>query len=188
MPAPKETMTRRVSPDPEKRRRQIVVAAAELIVEQGSTDFTHRKIAARAEIPLGSTTQYFATLDDIRLAAMQYLADKIDDDIAQFRETLESHGPSPAALADKYLPQLHNRPTARAETALICAAATNPVLRRHALRWFEGLVEALEPHIGRDRAMAVGIFADGATIHAALNDTPIDRALLIDTLTALMRR
>jgi DNA-binding transcriptional regulator YbjK len=185
---PKKTVARRVSPDPEKRRRQIVLAAAELIVEQGSTEFTHRQIAARAQIPVGSTTQYFATLDDIRLAAVQHLADKIDDDIAEFQKALESHGPSAVAFADKYLPQLHDRQTVRAETALICAAVTNQDLRVHALRWFEGLVEALEPHIGKDRATAVGIFADGVTVHAALNDTPIDRDLLVDTLTALMHR
>ncbi|OBC07726.1 hypothetical protein A5784_07985 [Mycobacterium sp. 852013-50091_SCH5140682] len=186
MAKPNKATTRRVSPDPDKRRHEIVVAAAELIVEQASTEFTHRQIAARARVPLGSTTHYFSSLDDIRLAAMKFLADKVDDDIAQLRETLDSHGPSPAALADKYLPQLHDPRTARAETALICAAAKDPNLRQHALRWFDGLVQALEPHIGRDRATAVGIFADGATIHAALNDIAIDRSLLIDTLTALM--
>jgi DNA-binding transcriptional regulator YbjK len=188
VPSAKKTLARRISPDPEKRRRQIIVAAAELIVEQGPTGFTHRKIADRAQIPLGSTTHYFNTLDDIRLAAMQHLADKTDGDIAEFREAIESHGPSAVTLADKYLPQLHDRQTVRAETALICAAVTNHDLRVHAQRWFEGLVEALEPHIGRDRATAVGIFADGATVHAALDDTPIDRELLIDTLTALMHR
>ncbi|WP_441960596.1 TetR/AcrR family transcriptional regulator [Mycolicibacterium houstonense] len=188
MPAAKKTPARRVSPDPEKRRRQIVQAAAELIVETGSIELTHRKIAAKAQVPLGSTTQYFATLDDIRSAAMQYLADKVDDDIAEFQKALDSHGPSAAAFADKYLPQLHDRQTARAETALICAAVTNNDLRVHALRWYEGLVAALEPHIGREKATALGIFADGVTVHAALNDTPIDRDLLINSLNALMHR
>lgn len=184
----KNTSTRRMSPDPERRRRQIIVAAAELIVEQGPTGITHRKIADRARIPLGSTTQYFETLDDIRSAAMQHLAEKIDGDIAALRAAIESHGPSAAAFADMYLPQLRDRRTVRAETALICAAVTNRDLRVYSQQWFEGLVEALEPHIGRERATAVGIFADGVTIHAALDDAPIDRDLLIDTLNALMHR
>ncbi|WKG03915.1 TetR/AcrR family transcriptional regulator [Mycolicibacterium sp. HK-90] len=188
MPSAKKTPARRVSPDPEKRRLQIVQAAAELIIESGSLQLTHRKIAAQAQVPLGSTTQYFATLDDIRSAAMQYLADKIDGDIAEFQKALESHGPSAVIFADMYLPQLRDRQTVRAETAFICAAVTNKDLRVHALRWFEGLVEALEPHIGRDNATAVGIFADGVTVHAALNDAPIDRDLLIGTLNALMHR
>ena len=53
--------------DPEARRREIVTAAAELIVEIGVDALTHRKVAARAGVPLGSTTQYFATLDDLSL-------------------------------------------------------------------------------------------------------------------------
>lgn len=50
--------------DPEARRREIVTAAAELIVEVGAEAVTHRMVAARADVPLGATTQYFDTLDD----------------------------------------------------------------------------------------------------------------------------
>ncbi len=64
--------------DPEARRREIVTAAAELIVEVGAEAVTHRKVAARAGVPLGATTQYFDTLDDLRSAAFRALADEVD--------------------------------------------------------------------------------------------------------------
>ena len=52
--------------DPEGRRRAIIEAAAELIVEGGAASLTHRAFAARAGVSLGSTTQYFGSLDELR--------------------------------------------------------------------------------------------------------------------------
>ena len=62
--------------DPEERRRTIVEAAATLITEAGSEGLTHRLVAKRAGVPLGSTTQYFATLDDLREAALARLQEE----------------------------------------------------------------------------------------------------------------
>ena len=52
--------------DPEGRRRAIIDAAAELIVDSGASSLTHRAVAARAGVSLGSTTQYFSSLDELR--------------------------------------------------------------------------------------------------------------------------
>ena len=64
--------------DPEARRLAITTAAAELIVEIGVDAITHRKVAERAQVPLGATTQYFATLDDLRAAALAALVSHVD--------------------------------------------------------------------------------------------------------------
>lgn len=43
-----------------------------MLVEQGFAALTHRAVAARAEVPLASTTYYFASVDDLAEQALQH--------------------------------------------------------------------------------------------------------------------
>lgn len=171
--------------NPEERRRTIVEAAAALILEVGSAGLTHRLVAHRAEVPLGSTTQYFATLDDLRDAALAHLAHDIDVGLAEVSDTLAEHGPVPAVFAralHDYISQDH---LIRADMALISAAAVDPKLRPLAVRWSDGMVALLSPHVGARAARAVTAFADGVSMHALLNGTPMDVDDLTTALAAL---
>ncbi|WUI00716.1 TetR family transcriptional regulator [Spirillospora sp. NBC_00431] len=171
--------------DPEGRRRAIVEAAAGLITEVGSDGLTHRLVAGRAGVPLGSTTQYFATLDDLREAALQYLADEIDEGLAVVRETMKDVRTAPAALASAFQEYLRDTRLVQADSALTWASVRDPRLRPLSLRWFDELVAILSEHIGTARATAVAVFADGALWHAVLHEEPLDLDLLTDALTAL---
>ncbi len=115
--------------DPEERRRTIVEAAATLITEVGSEGLTHRLVAKRAGVPLGSTTQYFATLDDLREAALARLADDIDSGLAEVAETLAEHGPAAAVFAETLHDYLSDERLIRADLALVSAAVLDPALR-----------------------------------------------------------
>ena len=50
--------------DPERRTR-IITAALELIAAEGVAGISHRKIAAHADVPLGSMTYHFANMDEL---------------------------------------------------------------------------------------------------------------------------
>lgn len=63
---------RRVPNDPERRAR-IIAAALQVIVEQGVHRTTHRRIAAAADVPLGSLTYYFDDLTAILEEAFNHL-------------------------------------------------------------------------------------------------------------------
>jgi len=169
------------------RRRAIVEAAAALIAEQGSVDLTHRRVAAHAQVPLGATTYYFSSLEELRVEALQHLADQLDEELAEVRRALADSGGDPVALARTLHAYLSDRAQVRADAALYFAGARSPELRPLALRWFDGLVEILSAHTGPDAARAVAVFADGATAHAVLHDEPLDTAALARALTALMR-
>lgn len=56
-----------------QRRAQIVEAAAAYAMEHGISALSHRQAAAAANVPLGSTTYYFASLDELRAAAVERL-------------------------------------------------------------------------------------------------------------------
>src|SRR3954470_401944 len=61
-------MARRYDPD---RRRRIIDAAIRVVAERGIAGLSHRAVAAEADVPLGSTTYHFATLDDLLVAALR---------------------------------------------------------------------------------------------------------------------
>jgi DNA-binding transcriptional regulator YbjK len=57
-----------------ERRRLIVEAALEVIADQGVNRTTHRAIAERARVPLGSLTYHFDGLDDLICQGFRRLA------------------------------------------------------------------------------------------------------------------
>ncbi|GAB2562528.1 TetR/AcrR family transcriptional regulator [Leucobacter ruminantium] len=169
--------------DPEGRRRAILDAAAELIVENGPAAITHRAIAARAGVSLGSTTQYFASIDELREQALQRIADDIDRNLAEMEATI------PDLLGDvehAMVPLrdfLRDRRAVDGELALIASGTVDARMRALARRWNDRLAAMLAPHIGRARAAAITVYLDGATVHAALHDEPLS----LDDLAAAVR-
>ncbi|MDF5752191.1 hypothetical protein [Spongiactinospora sp. TRM90649] len=98
---------------------------------------------------------------------------------------MEDIATAPAALAAEWHRFLRDLRLVHADKALSWAAVHDPELRSLALRWFDELVVLPTPHIGRQRATAVAVFADGTTWHAALHDEPLGERLLADTIAAL---
>ncbi|GAB2760798.1 TetR family transcriptional regulator [Salinifilum aidingensis] len=56
----------------QRRRQQLVAAAAELLAEGGFEAVRHRAVAERSGLPLASTTYYFSSLDDLVAAAVEH--------------------------------------------------------------------------------------------------------------------
>jgi DNA-binding transcriptional regulator YbjK len=65
-------MTAASTPKGERRRHELVAAAAELLVEGGFDAIRHRAVAERAGLPLASTTYYFDSLDELIEAAVEF--------------------------------------------------------------------------------------------------------------------
>jgi DNA-binding transcriptional regulator YbjK len=172
--------------DPEARRREIVTAAAELIVEVGADGLTHRMVAARAGVPLGATTQYFDTLDDLRSAAVRELADEIDSRLEGVRIALDRRGVSPAVIADLIADGLEDARAVKADRAVVTAAVHDPRLRELARHLSEQLVAFLQPTYGVERATAATIFIDGVMWSTQIRDTSPDRRFIETVLTQIL--
>ncbi|TYR32953.1 TetR/AcrR family transcriptional regulator, partial [Streptomyces parvus] len=61
-------MARRYDPE---RRTRIIDAALTVIAADGIAGLSHRTVAAEADVPLGSTTYHFASLDELLVAALR---------------------------------------------------------------------------------------------------------------------
>lgn len=172
--------------DPEGRRRAIVEAAAALIVEDGVIDLTHRRVAERARVPLGATTYYFSSLEELSSEALHHLADQIDEWLREVADELAASNGDPAVLAQSMHAYLRERPQVQADAALYFAGVHRADLRPLALRWFNGLTDVLSAHTDPASARAVAVFVDGATVHAMLHDEPLDLDALTTAFTTLM--
>lgn len=172
--------------DPEGRRRQIVRAAAQLIPEVGLAKLTHRLVAQRAGVSLGSTTRYFANLDELRKAGLTEMSELLEEDLASTRARLEAEGVTPESLTEDIAEFLAEHELVRISIELMVAANADPVLRPLANHWAEGIVEMLTPTLGPVVARGVVLVMDGATMHASVNESPLSKELLREILATML--
>ncbi|MDP9229006.1 MAG: TetR family transcriptional regulator, partial [Actinomycetota bacterium] len=83
----------------ERRRTALIEAAVKLLGEQGRQAVTHRAVAEEAGVPLGSTTYYFDSRDDLLAQALRQISDR---EIANASETAKrlQAAEGPEQLAD----------------------------------------------------------------------------------------
>ncbi|MCC7372956.1 MAG: TetR family transcriptional regulator [Chloroflexi bacterium] len=72
-PPPPGTTPPGTTPRGAARRQQLVDAATAILAASGFDAVSHRAVATAAGLPLAATTYYFATLDDLRAAALSQL-------------------------------------------------------------------------------------------------------------------
>ncbi|WP_117198561.1 TetR/AcrR family transcriptional regulator [Nocardiopsis sp. TNDT3] len=156
----------------ERKREAIIVAALRVIERDGVSGATHRTVAGEAGVPASSVAYYFATLDDLLVAALTVASDSY---IAQLRRVMDADGDDLATLAQLIAEAAGpDRRRALAERELTLLAARRPALRPMALRWRQTLTEIARRHT--DDPVAVEAFpsvSDGLCARVLLGgDTP----------------
>lgn len=91
---------RRGKPNDPGRRSRIVEAALDVIKADGISAVSYRGVAARAEVPLGSMTYYFPTLDGLILAALDSTRSALEPRYAAPVRDARSAGDVVDALVD----------------------------------------------------------------------------------------
>jgi TetR/AcrR family transcriptional regulator, regulator of biofilm formation and stress response len=124
------------------RREQILEAALRVIGRSGREAVTHRAVAEEAGVPLGSTTYYFDSRDDLLGQALEHVARKEADRHRELGEELRT-AKTPRALADMLLNQLifeaEDRIAYIAEYELWLEAGRRPDLREAATAWCDAV-------------------------------------------------
>lgn len=197
-------VTAAVTPKGERRRCALVSAAAELLYEGGFEAVRHRAVARRAGLPLASTTYYFASLDDLIVAAVEYIG---MSEVAQLRAQvaeLPRRRRGAEATADLLVDLLvdHDTPDAPAYDRLVSryeryiACARQPALRSVQRRMLDQRTDAVAEVISRsgrdartEMIAALVCAVDGAVVSALVNDSgnarEAARATLVDVLDVL---
>ena len=143
------------------RRRTAIIAATLAVVErEGVAGVTHRTVAREASVSASSALYYFATLDDLLVAALSAAAVEYDDQFAALRRG----GASPLDAVAELIADCGaaGRQRALAERELTLLAARRPPLRPLAQRWPDLVAAAAREHTDDPVAVAnVVAAADG---------------------------
>lgn len=167
------TTTQRAKRDPEGRKRAIIDATAQLITEIGITDVNHRRIAERAGVPLGATTQYFSSRDDLVHAGLEQLEAECDRDLDQLAADLTNNDDAVATFARYVLGYVQDTHQARAALTFVLASLHSPAMTELTKRWEARQHEVLTQHFDARFARAAATFAYGLYVqHAQTSFTP----------------
>ncbi|MGW1991719.1 TetR/AcrR family transcriptional regulator [Embleya sp. NPDC001921] len=164
--------------DPEGRRLRIVRGACEVIAEVGVGNTTHRLVAARAGVPLGATTYYFASLDDLVAAALAHASAETVRLLEEWVRRARDADDLPGVLTALTAEYLADRSRALVEYELYLAAARSPELRGFALAWVEGVGDFLSVRVGPRAAAAALAVLDGTMLQVLTLGTTLDETQL----------
>ncbi|MFF4522671.1 TetR/AcrR family transcriptional regulator [Streptomyces bluensis] len=171
--------------DPQRRAR-ILDAALDLIAEEGIGHLSHRKIAARAGVPLGSMTYHFSGMDDVLRAAFGRFTDHIVTVFDAHLSAPADPGQARQAVAD--LVHALSKGDARdlvLAQELYTLAARRPDYRELTHEWMRRSRVHLEKHFDPDTARQLDALIEGLTLHHALSCQPHDRALTLEAITRI---
>ncbi|MFJ9625994.1 TetR/AcrR family transcriptional regulator [Streptomyces sp. NPDC101181] len=173
-------MARRYDPG---RRARIIDAALSVVAAEGIAGLSHRRVAAEADVPLGSTTYHFRSLDELLIAALR----RCNENFAEaLRGSEVLAGPPPpggaasgAELAEELTRLLGQwfageRGAIELEYELYLAALRRPALRPVAAEWTEEAVEVLSRTTDEETARALVALMDGICLQVLLTGGTFD--------------
>ncbi|EGX57760.1 hypothetical protein SZN_21146 [Streptomyces zinciresistens K42] len=172
--------------DPERRQR-IIDAAIRVAGEKGIAGLSHRTVAAEADVPLGSTTYHFRTLDDLLVAALRQANEGFAKVIASRGGLEDPHADLAVELAAWIGEWLAgDRTGVELEYELYLAALRRPALRPVAAEWADDLAVLLTRHTDAVTARALVALLDGICLQVLLTETPYDEEYARDVLRRVL--
>ncbi|MEU3773879.1 TetR family transcriptional regulator [Streptomyces sp. NPDC032472] len=175
---------RRYDPD---RRQRIIDAAIRVVGAKGIAGLSHRSAAAEADVPLGSTTYHFATLDDLLVAALSQVNAAFEETVAA-SPALADPGADLAGALARLLGEFLGADRGRAELEyeLYLAALRRPALRPVAAQWCESVAAALSVRTDPVTARALVAAMDGIGLQVLLTGAAYDEAYAREVLGRLL--
>ncbi|MFJ9816448.1 TetR/AcrR family transcriptional regulator [Streptomyces sp. NPDC101151] len=173
--------------DPERRQR-IIDAAIRVVGEKGIAGLSHRTVAAEADVPLGSTTYHFATLDDLLVAALYQANEGFARVLGASGVLDDADGDLAAGLARVLGEWLGgDRPGVELEYELYLAALRRPALRPVAAQWTEETAARLAERTDPVTARALLALMDGICLQVLLTGGSYDEEYARAVLARVIR-
>lgn len=158
------------------RRDLLIDVALDVIAEHGVAGTTHRRVAAAAGVPLGSTTYYFADLADLLGAAFSRLADRISE---RFEARLARAGTVEeawSAITDFVVHDFSDPREMALSYEFYAYAIRHPETRSMVEAWFTRSQRALGRYFDPVTARLVDTFVEGLFTYRGLAREVSDEA------------
>jgi len=159
------------------RKSRIVDAAIEVVARHGVAGTTMRRIAAEADVPLGSLTYHFEGLDDLLAQAFHRHAERMSPLYeAHFDGVRDREG-----FIDAVTDLIHGDAGADPRDwavayELYLAALREPALRTVTEAWMRRSRAVLERFVDPVTARGVDAMIEGMVMHLTLSTATFDRA------------
>ncbi|WP_247746056.1 TetR/AcrR family transcriptional regulator [Streptomyces oryzae] len=166
-----------------------MAATERILLEDGIAGLSHRAVAREADVPLGSTTYYFATLNDLLDAAIRRFSERYARRLHAWGAGLGEISPAGLveALADLVETLLReDRAALVLSFELTAAAMRRPELRDSALLYAETEREVLSAHVDERTAWALSRVLDGLLLQSLAAAVPPTRTDITGPLAALL--
>lgn len=169
--------------DPERSER-ILDAALEVLAEVGVAGTTHRLIAARADVPLGSVTYHFSSLADLQAQAFARFVEARSAEYEKLFEGVRTTKALVEVLTDLVLASPTRRRNALLGFELHLAALRDPGLRALTQTWTAHSRSVLARFTSPDNAARLDALLEGMIMHALLATAQESR---VKTRAAIVR-
>ena len=173
----------RIPPSPAARRHdpgrrdRIIDATLDVIAEHGVAGASHRRIAAAADVPLGSMTYHFAGMDELLAEAFTRLAHQVADRFAAILGAAGTTDEAREAIVTIITGETLSSPRQIVLSyELYTLAAREPRLRAVTQAWMARSRAALEQHFDPETARFLDALIEGLAMHIALDPAPMDAA------------
>lgn len=170
----------------DRRRAEIIRATLAVVTRDGASGVTHRAVAKQAGITTSLSTYYFATLDDLLVAALSSVAEGYTERI---RGIIDGPGDKLRGLAELIAESAGpGRERALAERELSTLAARRPGLAPVARLWRENVAElAATLTDDPDAVAALVATSDGLCTAILIDNVPADTDYVHQVLSQAIR-
>lgn len=163
--------------DPERRSR-IIDATLEVIARDGVSGATHRRIAAVADVPLGSMTYHFDGIEHLLKEAFTRFAWSISARFDALLGAAKTPEQALDAVADVICGDFWQEDNGRVMTLsyeLYAYASRNPAMKSIMQDWMFRSQRALAQHFDARTARTLDALIEGLTIHRSVEQEPTTR-------------
>lgn len=156
-------------PEP-NRREQIIDAAYASIAENGVAGTSHRGVAARCGVSLGTITYHFSGIDALILEAFSLYARRIADLVRNRLDRPMDRAAAIDAVVDLIHIDFHADQTDYNVTYELYALASRQPALRELVHDLIGVgLRSLGRHFDEPQARAINTYIEGASTHLALD-------------------
>ena len=151
---------------------------------------THREIARVADVPLGSMTYHFASLDEVLAEAFTRHADSVARVFDERMGAAPDRGAAIDAVVTLVADDLLGTGSGRdlvLSVELYVAAARNPALKAVTQAWMARSRRALERHFDPTTARELDALVEGLVLHSALSTDPMTPAQIRHAVERYLR-
>lgn len=174
--------------DPQGRRRAIAQAAAELLLFEGPKSVTHRSVAKKAQVSLGSTTQYFSSINELKRAGYDVISRGVERGYDELIAQSEKAKNDSEALAVCIYDYVTNIEEVRADMVLSAAAIKDEELRALLERNNERYEASLKQYMSDNQAKMISVFTNGLMLETGIFAHQFSEEFIVQAVETILTK